>query len=106
VPVLRVNASHDPSLGAGVETLVWWWRLGDDVGAAPCAACLLATTAVADGAFHAYDFALASVPSWADAPAITRIVYQPLGAAAVGPGVYGRPGLVAVASITAPLAAQ
>ena len=103
VPGLRVNASHDASLGAGVESLVWWWRLGDDVGAAPCATCLLAVQAIADGAFHVYDFALAAVPEWSGA--ITRIVYQPLGAAAVSPGVYGRPGIVAVASIVAQTAA-
>ena len=101
VPVVRVNASHDASLGSGVESVLWWWRFGDDVGGSPCAACVLGVPAIADGAFHTYDFDVSSVPSYAGAEAITRIVYQPLGAADVSPSVFGRPGIVAVASILA-----
>ena len=102
-PVLSVNASHDPSL-AGAVAVVWFWRLGvDSVEGSPCAACSLPLPVIADGAFHVYDFALAaSVPEYAAAAAIARVAYQPLGAAAVDPSVYGRPGIVAVSSLTTP----
>jgi hypothetical protein len=100
-PVVSVNASHDPSL-AGAESIVWFWRLEDNVEGTPCATCLLPLPAIADGAFHVYEFALASVPEYAGAAAITRVAYQPLGAAAVDPRVYGRPGIVAVSSFTTP----
>jgi len=91
-----VNASLDASL-SGVTAALWFERLGD---ASPCATCVVLRPSPADGAFHVLEFDLADAPAWAAAPAIQRVVFQPLGAAAVSPSVYGRVGIAAVASIT------
>lgn len=93
---IMVNASLDASL-SGVTAALWFERLGD---AGPCADCVVLVAAPADGAFHVLEFDLAGTPAWASAPAIQRIIFQPLGAAAVPPAVYGRIGIAAVTSIT------
>ena len=95
-PRVLVNASFATSL-AGARSSLAWQRFGDD---APCAACHLEVAAVADGAFHLQAFDVASVPKWADAAALVRLIWQPLGAAPVDPSVYYK-SLVAVASIVA-----
>ncbi len=98
-PRIVVNASFDASLGAGTTAALWWVPFG---ASSECPTCVATAPVVADGRFHELEFNVAAVPAYTSAPAVTQLLFQPLGAAPVPPAVVGRPGLVTVAAITAP----
>ena len=95
-PRIVANASFDAAL-AGATASLAWVRFGD---AAPCAACHVEAPVVADGAFHELAFDVAAAPAWAGAAALSRVIFQPLGAGGVDPAIYNRT-LVYVASLAA-----
>ena len=96
VSVIYVNASFDSSLEGTVSSMAWQ-LFGTDVP--PCSTCFLNMPVTqADGNYHVLSFNLTTVSSWINTT-ITRIIFQPLGAAPVNTSVYGKL-LVRIASIT------
>lgn len=97
VAAVLVNVSFAAALPQPVpaQALLWWTPLGSG---APCAQCVAGAPLVADGAFHVLRFELAGVAAWAGA--VSRVEFQPLGAAPVDAGAYAGLTVCVVDSVT------
>ena len=89
---IKVNASYHASL-AGSTAALWWISYTGDAAAdsQPCPACVSTLQVpTADGEFHEMSFDLSALPSYTSLSAVTRIIFQPLGAAPVDPSVLNK----------------